>query len=116
MENGTYTVTSLKKCINYSKPGLFVKIMWEGFISVIYLYIYMYISIYQNMVSKSQRDDTCCICMLASLCNSENPPFIVPLLNPYFHTQRFQGVKVGALESIAINESEQNELNTPAYT
>lgn len=45
MENGTYTVTSLKKCINYSKPGLFVKIlMWEGFISVIYIY----------MVSKSQ--------------------------------------------------------------
>lgn len=39
MENGTYTVTSLKKCINYSKPGLFVKIlMWEGFISVIYIY------------------------------------------------------------------------------
>lgn len=41
------------------------------------------------MFSKSQRDDTC-ICMLASLCNSENlwgenPSFIVPLLNPYFH-------------------------------
>lgn len=49
MEHGTYTVTSLKKCINYSKPGLFLKIMWEGFISVIYIY----------MVSKSQRDDTC---------------------------------------------------------
>lgn len=41
MENGTYTVTSLKKCINYSKPGLFVKIlMWEGFISVIYIIIW----------------------------------------------------------------------------
>lgn len=117
MENGTYTVTSLKKCINYSKPGLFVMIMQEGFISVIYIYIY---SVYGT---KSQRDDTCCICMLASLCNTcsenlwgENPPFIVPLLNSYFHAQRFQGVKVGALESIAINESEQNELNTPAYT
>lgn len=36
MENGTNTVTSLKKCINYSKPVFLMKIMWEGFISVIY--------------------------------------------------------------------------------
>lgn len=38
MENGIYIVISLKKCINYSKFGLFVKIMWEGFIFVIYIY------------------------------------------------------------------------------
>lgn len=36
MENGTNTVTSLKKCINYSKSVFLMKIMWEGFISVIY--------------------------------------------------------------------------------